>query len=188
MDSIDVSQDNRNVIDSFKGWHTDIIKAKLDTKRHSFVVAVENFLGDYNLGSVVRNCNAFSGQEVFYFGRKHWDKRGAVGSQFYEHVTYVNSIDDVIATHPNMPVIGIDNVPGYAVENIHDFNWPKTCILVFGEESVGLTENTLKKCDQFVYIPQYGSVRSINAAAASAVAMSYWCKQWADPVNQNPIG
>ena len=43
----------------------------------------------------------------------------------------------------------------------------------------GLSEKALALADDVVYISQFGSVRSINAGAAAAVAMHAWIAQHA---------
>jgi len=43
--------------------------------------------------------------------------------------------------------------------------------MVFGSESDGLSEKVLSFCDEFVTIPQFGSVRSFNAGVASGIVM-----------------
>jgi tRNA C32,U32 (ribose-2'-O)-methylase TrmJ len=43
--------------------------------------------------------------------------------------------------------------------------------MVFGEEGVGLTAETLKIADYSVEIPQYGSVRSLNVGTSSGILM-----------------
>ena len=55
-----------------------------------------------------------------------------------------------------------------------EFNWQsleKPPLMVFGEEGVGLTEETLKIADYSVEIPQYGSVRSLNVGTSSGILM-----------------
>jgi hypothetical protein len=44
--------DRRNVIDRYRYWSNDAIVADLDTRRHPFHVAIENFQHDRNIGTV----------------------------------------------------------------------------------------------------------------------------------------
>ena len=59
------------------------------------------------------------------------------------------------------------------------YAFPKRCLLLFGAEGPGLSEKALELADDVVYISQFGSVRSINAGAAAAVAMHAWIAQHA---------
>ena len=51
--------------------------------------------------------------------------------------------------------------------------------MLFGQEGPGLSEEARELCDAVLHIRQFGSTRSINAAAASAVAMHEWIRRYA---------
>ncbi|NEG55276.1 TrmH family RNA methyltransferase [Bifidobacterium platyrrhinorum] len=74
-------------------------------------------------------------------------------------------------------VVAMDIVPGAVPMERYAF--PKRCLLLFGAEGPGLTRTALDLADDVVYISQFGSVRSINAGAAAAVAMHSWIAQHA---------
>ena len=71
----------------------------------------------------------------------------------------------------------MDNVEGS--RDISDIKWPqkKHTILVFGQEQVGIPEKFLKIADEIAYIPQYGTVRSLNVGTASGIAMHEYCSK-----------
>ncbi len=50
-------------------------------------------------------------------------------------------------------------------------------MLLFGQEGPGLTDAALAAAHATVHIRQYGSTRSINAAAAAAIVMHEWVRQ-----------
>ena len=70
--------DRRNVVDRYRYWRVDAIVADLDARRHPFHVAVENWRHDLNIGTVVRNANAFLAAAVHIVGRPRWNRRGAM--------------------------------------------------------------------------------------------------------------
>src|SRR4051812_40306918 len=72
--------DRRNVVDRYRYWTQEAIVADLDTRRHPFHVAIENFEHDLNIGTVVRTANAFLAAEVHVVGRRRWNRRGARGT------------------------------------------------------------------------------------------------------------
>lgn len=74
-------------------------------------------------------------------------------------------------------VIALDIIPG-AVP-IETYRFPERCLMLFGAEGPGLSEKAVSMADDVVYISQFGSVRSINAGAAAAVAMHCWIAQHA---------
>ena len=52
--------DRRNVVDRYRYWTMEAIVADLDTRRHEFHVAIENWQHDFNIGTIVRTANAAS--------------------------------------------------------------------------------------------------------------------------------
>ncbi|WNM24683.1 TrmH family RNA methyltransferase [Demequina capsici] len=172
--------DRRNVVDRYRYWRHDAIVADLDRRRHPFHVAIENWQHDLNIGSVVRTANAFLAQEVHIVGRRRWNRRGAMVTDRYQHVRHHPTAADLAqwAAHEGLPVIGIDNLPGSVP--LETYALPRECVLVFGQESVGLTDEVREVAQATLAIAQYGSTRSINAGAAAAIAMHAWVRQHAD--------
>lgn len=177
--------DRRNVADRYRYWSVEAIVADLDTRRNPFHVAIENWAHDLNIGSVVRTANAFNAAGVHVVGRRRWNRRGAMVTDRYLHVTHhpdaaalagwaASAVEPV---ETGLPIIGIDNVPGSVP--IEGYALPRECVLLFGQESTGLTPEAQAACDVVLHITQYGSTRSINAGAAAAIAMHAWVTQHA---------
>jgi tRNA G18 (ribose-2'-O)-methylase SpoU len=169
--------DRRNVVDRYRYWRLDAIVEDLDARRHPFHVAIENWQHDLNIGSVVRTANAFLAAEVHIVGKRKWNRRGAMVTDRYQHVRYhpgVAGLSDL-----GLPLIGIDNLPGSVP--LETYELPRSCVLLFGQEGPGLTDEAHKACDVVLSIAQFGSTRSINASAAAAIAMHAWVRRWATP-------
>lgn len=159
--------DTRNVVDRFKDWHDELIRKELAANAFPFAAMMEHWQGDFNIGTMIRNANAFGASEVFYIGKRKWDRRGAVGVQNYMHLTHLEDYSKLEALKEKYTFIGIDNVPGSVP--MEDFEWPENPLMIFGEEGTGLTAEMVQHCAAIVKITQYGSVRSLNAGSASAV-------------------
>jgi len=172
--------DRRNVVDRYRYWLHDAIVADLDARRHPFHVAVENWQHDFNIGSVVRTANAFMAREVHIVGNRRWNRRGAMVTDRYQHVRHHPTVEDFAqwAAGEGLPVIGIDNLPGSVP--LETYALPRECVLVFGQESVGLSDAVREAADATLAIAQFGSTRSINAGAAAAIAMHAWVGQHGD--------
>jgi tRNA G18 (ribose-2'-O)-methylase SpoU len=171
--------DRRNVVDRYRYWRLDAIVADLDTRRHEFAVAIENWQHDSNIGTVVRTANAFLAREVIIVGRRRWNRRGAMVTDRYQHVGHVGSATELVAyaeAH-GYTVVGVDNLPG-AVP-IETTALPRNALLLFGQESVGLSNEARAAARLVCSIAQYGSTRSINAGVAAGIAMHAWIRQHA---------
>ena len=217
--------DRRNVLDRYRYWTVDAIKADLDARgRHGFEVAVENWTHDFNIGSMVRTANAFAARRVHIVGPHKWNRKGALMTELYQHVEYHPSIGELITgwragiaaeiadcevqlaqltLDPSHPDFGHECIPDLAMQRvevrerlrvlreariialdiipgavpIETYRFPERCLMLFGAEGPGLSEKAVSMADDVVYISQFGSVRSINAGAAAAVAMHCWIAQ-----------
>ncbi|UFU02687.1 rRNA methyltransferase [Ruania suaedae] len=171
--------DRRNVADRYRYWRVKAIVTDLDTRRHPLHVAIENWGRDFNIGSVVRTANAFNVARVHIIGRRRWNRRGAMVTDRYLHVQHWEDIASFArwCTEAGLPLIGIDNVPGSVP--IEGRALPAACVLLFGEESAGLSAEAQQASESVLHISQFGSTRSINAGAAAAIAMHAWVAQHA---------
>jgi tRNA G18 (ribose-2'-O)-methylase SpoU len=173
--------DTRNVVDKYRYWSMEAIVADLDSKRHSFHVAIENWQHDLNIGSIVRTANAFLAAEVHIIGNRRWNRRGAMVTDRYQHIKHHPTVEEFVAwaktanDGKELPIIAIDNVPG--CKQLESYQMPKSCVLLFGQEGPGLSEAAIKASKDVVEITQYGSTRSINASAAAAITMHAWITQ-----------
>ncbi len=171
--------DRRNVIDRYRYWSIDAIVEDLDRSRHPFHVAIENWTSDMNIGTVVRNANAFGAAAVHIVGNRKWNRRGAMVTARYQHVHHHGRIEDLLewARGEALDVIGIDNLDGSVP--LERSELPRRCLLLFGQEGPGLSPQAREALDLVLSISQFGSTRSINAGVASGIAMHTWIRQHA---------
>ncbi|MDF1596884.1 MAG: TrmH family RNA methyltransferase [Acidimicrobiia bacterium] len=169
--------DRRNVVDEYRYWRHEAIVEDLDGRRHPFHVAVENWEHDFNIGSVVRNANAFMASAVHIIGKRKWNRRGAMVTDRYQHILHHPTIEGFVAWagEAGLTVVGIDNLPGSVP--IETTELPAGCVLLFGQEGPGLSEGARSAAAMVCSITQYGSTRSINAGVASGIAMHHWILQ-----------
>jgi tRNA G18 (ribose-2'-O)-methylase SpoU len=171
--------DRRNVVDRYRYWTLEAIVADLDTRRHDFHVAIENWQHDFNIGTIVRTANAFLAREVHIVGRRRWNRRGAMVTDRYQHVRHHEDVASLAGAMraAGVSVLGIDNLPGSSP--LETVALPRRVCLLFGQEGPGLSEEARAVCDGTFSIVQFGSTRSINASAAAAIAMHTWVVQHA---------
>jgi tRNA G18 (ribose-2'-O)-methylase SpoU len=173
--------DTRNVVDKYRYWSMEAIVADLDSKRHNFHVAIENWQHDLNIGSIVRTANAFLAKQVHIIGNKRWNRRGAMVTDRYQHIKHHPTVEEFVEWSKTandgkaLPIIAIDNVPG--CKQLESYKLPETCVLLFGQEGPGLSDAAIAASKDVVEITQFGSTRSINASAAAAITMHQWVMQ-----------
>ena len=168
--------DRRNVVDRYRYWTVEAIVADLDTRRHAFAVAIENWRHDLNIGTVVRTANAFLAREVIVVGNRRWNRRGAMVTDRYQHVRHVPSPADLAEL--GYEIVAIDNLPGSVP--LESFSLPANALLLFGQEGTGLSAAAREVAPVTCSIAQFGSTRSINAGVAAGIAMHAWIRQHAN--------
>lgn len=177
--------DQRNVLDEYRYWTVDAIVADLNTKRNPLHIAVENWKHDLNIGSLIRTANAFNVTGIHIVGKRDWNRRGAMVTDRYMSVQHHPTVKDFAdwAKERELPIIGIDNID--VSKSLEHRPLPKECVLFFGQEGSGMSDEAVAVCEVVLAINQYGSTRSINASAAGAIAMYAWGLQHLSPKNSN---
>lgn len=170
--------DTRNVLDEFKGVPHEAIVAVLNARGVILEVAVENLERDFNMGTIVRTANAFGVRTVHVIGRKQWNKRGAMMTDKYLNVLYHASTDEFmeyISQHKKTLVALENNRPDTKL--LSETDLPEQCVLLFGSENNGISDELLAQAHTTVAIDQLGSTRSINVGVAAGIAMFMWLQQ-----------
>jgi tRNA G18 (ribose-2'-O)-methylase SpoU len=173
----------RAVVDYMKWMNTIEIKGELEKNKNNFGILMVNIDYDNNSGNIVRTANAFGADEVILYGRRKFDRRSSMGTEFYmnfQQIRFVEEIDEALKDYDL--IVGLDNIDGSI--SIFEYNWgmvngnnsPKTLICL-GQESAGLPQEIINRCNTLVNIPQYGSVRSLNVGTAAGIAMYDFVKK-----------
>ncbi|WP_288802122.1 TrmH family RNA methyltransferase [Corynebacterium dentalis] len=172
--------DKRNVVDAYRYWTREAIVEDIVTRRHPLHIAIENFENDSNIGTVVRTANAFAVDTVHIVGRKRWNRRGAMVTDRYQHLMHHEDVSNVLeyAKAHDLTVVAVDNTPGSVP--LETAELPERCLLLFGQEGPGVTNEAQTGSSMTVSIAQFGSTRSINAGVAAGIAMHAWVKLHAD--------
>ncbi|WP_134644431.1 TrmH family RNA methyltransferase [Weissella cibaria] len=195
MSDIDLtrSADYRNVTDFYKGRSDDEIRSDLDQRRGEMISIMQNLSHDFNKASAVRNSNAFGMRKLIFLnpenpaipdapeGIKKWDRRGSLGTQNYEHiehrrVTDYQAVFDQLHTD-GYTIYAVDNTLGYQPQSLYNVIFPAKSAFLFGEERLGLADDLIVAADAMIYIPQYGSVRSINVSVAHGIIAAFYASQ-----------
>lgn len=159
-----------NVIDEYKSLTTNEIKEKLKENKLPYAVCMQNFISEYNFGTFVRSSNAFSAEHVYYLGQKKWDRRSSLGSHIYQDITFLEEESHLERLKSKYKFVAVDNLPGAI--SIYDYKFEPNCLFLFGSEGEGLLPSVSAMCEEMIYIPQTGSIRSLNVGCASAIIMN----------------
>lgn len=167
--------DKRNVLDRYRYWTSNAIKADLAQKTHTLHIAIENWQHDFNIGTIVRSANAFNVEAIHIIGRKKWNQRGAMVTDKYVNIIYHNSIADFAASVKGRRLIAVDITAG--ATPLSQTVLQENTVLIFGGEGPGISNELLAEVDDLVFIEQFGSTRSINLGVAAGILMYAWMQQ-----------
>ncbi len=161
----------RNILDQFRDLETEEIRTLLEKRNNGFATFMENWEGDFNIGTMLRNANAFGAERLFYMGKRSWDRRGAVGTHHYTDIIHIEvPIEHKLLKSYYTPIAFENNINQNS-EDLRSYDWPDHPLMIFGSESEGLSDKVLDFCEDYVTIPQFGSVRSYNAGVSSGIVM-----------------
>ena len=174
---------NFNVIDDYKSWALEDIRSEVLRTSFPYAVMMQHIQGDYNISTLVRNANAFGARKVFYYGKRKWDRRGSVGTHHYTDLEFISDIDTIVKLKRDYHIVGVENnVKG--CKPIDEFQAAPNTLFIFGEEGAGIQQEVIDLCDELIYIPQFGSVRSLNVGTCSGIVMNDYIAK----ITQNGLG
>jgi len=170
--------DPRNLIDKYKGQTNQEIIADLDKARIPLEIAIENLAHDFNIGTIIRNANAFNVSKVHIIGKRKYNRRGAMVTDKYLHLQHWPTTSEFITdsqTRKKRLIAIENNCPD--TKPLQTARFTPNSILIFGSESDGISEGLLTAAHQIYHIEQLGSTRSINVGCASAIAMYEYARR-----------
>lgn len=144
--------------------------------RRPIVVLVDNLDKASNLGGVIRTADAFRCEGVVT-NRSEADLAGAMGAEYWQPVSWNT---EIIRAARRLRRGGYRLVALEQDERgvpIDGFHFPEKVALAIGAEVFGVSADMLELADDIVYIPQDGQVKSLNVAAATAIALYEYGRQ-----------
>lgn len=178
--SAETAPASRNVRDEFKDiLDTVAIRASLAERRSDLINVAMNLTSDFNKGTIIRTANAMLVRETWLVGKKKFDPRGTVGTHHYETIKHHEDwsfVRDYLRSE-GYTIFAVDNIDSFEPKVFWDVEFPAKSAFVYGEENAGLSADVIEDCDDMIYIPMQGSVRSLNAATAAAIVMSEYSRQ-----------
>ena len=173
------ANENNNVIDRFKAWTAEEVRADLFPRRSDMVCIFENIGYNINIACAIRSLNCFLGREAYIVGRRRFDARGGVGSRHYTRIFHADTVQEVVEKlkPQGYTIYAVDNIMEHNPKNMWDVEFPAKSAFIFGSESEGITQEALALSDDMVYIKQEGAIRSLNVACAATCIMAEYTRQ-----------
>lgn len=186
------NSDSFNVSDDLKRFDNEILKKY--SKGIGYSILVCNLSGSFNMGLIIRSASLSGCSNLFYIGKKHYDKRTTVGAHNYLTVQHLDGICEPLQDIKDKPVYNFDKFKQFIIEhryfpvfieqggqNYTNVKWikDKNILFIAGNERYGIPKELMaaytgKENSLTVSIPQYGVLRSHNVACAISIVSSYY--------------
>jgi TrmH family RNA methyltransferase len=126
-----------------------------------------------NLGTIIRICDWY-GVEQILLSPDCTDlfnpKVIAASMGSYTRIRFQYKVlKGVFESQASIPVFGA-MLTG---DNLHDTKFPKSCFLLFGNESNGIREDNIEFISTKVTIPRYGMAESLNVGVSTAIFLDF---------------
>lgn len=143
-------------------------------KRQEIYFIVENVYDTYNVGGLFRLADALNVAKVYLCGEteippNHKIVKASIGTYKIVPWEYKSSAKEAIKElkKNKVQVIAVEQAQGSI--DYRKANYSLPLALIVGNETSGVTEETLKLCDQIVEIPMLGVNTSLNVIVSAAI-------------------
>lgn len=131
-------------------------------------VYLDNIRSAYNVGSILRTCEALRIGSVYFSGKTPFLDNEKVERTAMGAAALVSCHRDVPLASLPRPILILDT-SDEAIP-LADYLFPSSFTLVLGNEEVGVSDASLALADTLLEIPLLGAKNSLNVACAFAIA------------------
>ena len=140
------------------------------------VILLDRLRSVHNVGNILRLADAVNAEKVICGGYTACPPhpklaKSSMGAEDIVETEHVEHAAEAAAEYRNKgyEVIGIETVE--SAESVWDIEFKKPLMLIFGNEALGIQEETLKQCHRFVSLPSFGLKNSINVSNCASVVL-----------------
>ncbi|MBN9352049.1 MAG: RNA methyltransferase [Chitinophagaceae bacterium] len=148
----------------------------LSKRQNDITVVLENVFDPHNVSAVMRTCDAVGIQDIYILNstvapRKKWGFRSSsTASKWLTVHQFTNASDCFSSVKEKYKNIFAGHL-GEGSRDLYDLDFSKPMALVFGNETLGISEDVMKYMDGFFIIPQVGIIKSLNISVACAITL-----------------
>lgn len=148
----------------------------LARRQPDLAVALENVHDPHNVSAVIRSCDAtgVASAHLVYpeeVERPRLSKGVAASAHRWLDIEYHSTIDDCYAALRTAGLTIYATYLGECTFELHEVDLTQPSAFVFGNESLGISEEARVQADATLKIPMVGMVDSLNISVAAAVIL-----------------
>ncbi len=154
----------------------DEIRESLGTLRRPLSIAILRARNPFNVGAIIRVAHSFLVREIILVGTEPYYERAAMGMDRYENIVSVAD-DRALLEHVRGRKLIVFEKEAARVD-LWRADLPDDCVMLFGSETHGVSEEILSAADMVVGIPMYGINHSFPVTVAAGIAMAEWTRRY----------
>lgn len=142
----------------------------------TFNTVLLNLRSAKNVGMIARSHLAFGGNYLILIGDSNkWNFKG--GTSTYtrkindlEKLLFFESFNDFLTwNNSNEKTLNLAIEIDKESKSSSQYDFPKNCNIILGNERTGIEKEILSKCDATVTIPQVNPIGSLNVAVSASI-------------------
>ena len=145
------------------------------------ILMVDGIEDPYNLGAIIRTCDAVGAVGVIIPNRRNVGLTGIVSKASAGAVEYVPvaRVTNLAQTIGELKEIGfwVVGCEASGDKTIYEIDLKMPLVLVVGGEGKGISRLVQEKCDFLVSLPMVGNISSLNASVAASICLYEALKQ-----------
>jgi tRNA G18 (ribose-2'-O)-methylase SpoU len=145
--------------------------------RQKITIVLDRLRSAHNTGNIFRIADAVGAEEIIACGytpappHPKLEKTAMGTDKWVKCRQAETSMDavDMLRAEGCKHIIAVDTAEG--ATHAWDFEYQFPLALIFGNEALGIQEETLKKCDHIIDLPMVGFKESINVGNSAAAVL-----------------
>ena len=172
MRKLKVTEMNRLTVDEFR-----------TSDKMPLTVVLDDVRSLYNVGSVLRSCDAFRVEEVVLCGitaapphpEIHKTALGAEESVSWRHAdSALEAVREL--RRQGVTVMAVEQCEGSTMLNTFVPETGRRYSVVLGNEVKGVRQDVVDECDGCLEIPQFGTKHSLNVSVTAGIVVWHFCQ------------
>jgi 23S rRNA (guanosine2251-2'-O)-methyltransferase len=145
-------------------------------KKIPVVIILDRLRSVHNVGNILRLADAVNAEKVVCAGYTACPphpklSKSAMGAEEIVETEHFDQAADAAVKYKKdgYEIIAVETVA--KSENLWDAEFNSPIALIFGNEALGIQEETLNVCDRFISLPSFGLKNSINVSNCASVIL-----------------
>ncbi|MDR1896899.1 MAG: RNA methyltransferase [Prevotellaceae bacterium] len=153
----------------------ELMREKILNRTRYLSICVEDAFQPQNTSAILRSAEAFGVQDIHIIEttyKYNVNPDIALGSDKWVNMKKYPSTDRAIESLKTQGYRIVATIPQQNATDLEHFDFTKgKSAIFFGTELTGLSKYAINHADEYLYIPMYGFVESLNISVAAAITM-----------------